>query len=426
MLKSFFALLVFMPLLIMFPASAQASIPSQKDTHTPPALSSSAEVYLVTAGPGTRIWERFGHNALWFYDRKNKIDIVYHWGVFSFQSDQFWPCFILNSMRFAMERTTPRDFLAGKSVTRQSVWIQNLALSTNQMQSLFSLCYQNDSEQSRYYDYDYFHDNCSTRIRDLLDQVLDGAIKQSAATNYTGHTRHWHCRRFIQYFPAAYLGIQCILGTPADKPVSAWDEMFLPLSLQEHLRSVINPNSDLEYMPLVWSEMLIAEGTVPVPPDPYSYFPPFIMLSLGSSFLIIAMAFHQNKAWCRWLLAASVCAWSLTAGLMGSLLLFAVLCTSHVYWYWNENLFQLSPLSLTLIFPAVCLIRYRSDPSWTFYLAGSIAGLSLLGFFLKLLPSFCQDNIEIIAITLPIHCTLAFVFYHRSTSVFRIQGSGTE
>ena len=413
MAKTFFLLLVLILFSIMPPCPAHASIQSTNDAPPVPVLSDWAEVFLITAGPGKRIWERFGHNAIWFRDSQHQIDIVYHWGVFSFQSDKFWPRFLFNSMRFAIQSLPPQDFLVDKNIACQSLWIQNLSLTTNQMQSLFSLCYLNDTDGFRYYDYDYYNNNCSTRIRDVLDQVLDGAIKQTCSTNITAHTRRWHCRRFLQFFPAVYLGVQCVLGSPADQPISAWDEMFLPLSLQEHLRFVFNPGSGLDDMPLVWSEMPLAVSSVPVPPSPQSYFPYFLMLSFGICFLLVALALHQSNTYCRVAIALLSGVWSLAAGLTGSLLLFAILFTSHSFWFWNQNVFQLNPLSLFLVIPSLLIAFNRKTSVFVLYLAYSVAGLSLFGLLLKLIPFFYQENAEIIAITLPLHCTLTFIFYRQ-------------
>jgi len=107
--------------------------------------------------------------------------------------------------------------------------------------------------------------------------------------------------------------------------------------------------------------------------------------------------------------------WSVTAGLVGTVMALSWAVTDHVFMYRNENLLQLSPLSLLLavLLPGLFLSGRRSKLVWR--LSAAIAALSILGFALQVLPAFDQANGQIIALALPAHLGVAWAAYVLAT-----------
>ncbi|MBP6571391.1 MAG: DUF4105 domain-containing protein, partial [Gemmatimonadales bacterium] len=146
--------------------------------------SHAPEVYLVTMGPGETVYERYGHNAIWVRDTVDGTDIVYNYGTFDFGHSTAEVARFVG--RFAMGR--PQYWLGTMTMARaveiytyfkRDVELQQLALPAAKRIELAQLLATNALPENRVYTYDYFLDNCSTRVRDMLNRVLDGALQEA-------------------------------------------------------------------------------------------------------------------------------------------------------------------------------------------------------------------------------------------------------
>jgi multisubunit Na+/H+ antiporter MnhC subunit len=205
-----------------------------------------------------------------------------------------------------------------------------------------------------------------------------------------------------------YTGLLLALGQPVDRPISAWEEMFLPLAMREHLRNITVTGSDGGQTPLVRSERTLFESSATSPPDRPPFWLPIYLgigLVLGSAlFLLGGRAPRSRRA--RGALLALSGAWALVVGIVGLLLAGLWGLTDHTAAHNNENLLQANLLALGLLWLVPNAARGFSVGR-AMVLAGIVAGLSLLGLVLKLLPAFYQVNGEIIALALPIHLGVA-------------------
>jgi hypothetical protein len=175
--------------------AAKAGAERLRDSLTRTAEGAAPTVYLVTFGPGEAVWERFGHNALWIHDPDRGTDVAYHYGVFDFREADFIPRLLRGRMRYAMGRTDAVRLLDGYAAAGRSIWIQELDLTPAQVSELRGFLEWNARPENRHYRYDYFRDNCSTRIRDALDRVLGGEIHRQLAGVETGTTYRFHSLR---------------------------------------------------------------------------------------------------------------------------------------------------------------------------------------------------------------------------------------
>jgi len=370
-----------------------------------PTLSPNAEVLLVTIGPGALVWERFGHNGLWIRDLENGIDQVYHWGLFDFNSENFWPKFLQGYMDYSIGSIDSPQFFQFNMQSNRDIWLQEINLNPDQKTALFRFLQENDSPGNRIYRYDYYLDNCSTRARDALDHVLGGVIEKSSADKGSGKSFRSNTRRLLQKIPMAYLGIQLGLGHPADDEISVWKDMFTPMALRRHLNTLQLPDG----APLVVSDKFIFHSSKINEPEAVKSYLSFylpISATLGVFFALLGYLCIAKHKIARLLLALFGTLWSLLSGLIGTILVVIWFFTKHRFGHWNENLLQFNPLSLVL---AACflvfLIRGRL-PKIGFQLLYGVAGLSFFGLVMQIIPIFDQVNSEIIAIALPAHLGL--------------------
>jgi hypothetical protein len=200
------------------------------------------------------------------------------------------------------------------------------------------------------------------------------------------------------------------LGQPVDREITAWEEMFLPLALREHLRGITVPDGNGGEMPVVRSERTLFESTDTPPPDrPPFWLPIYFSLGVAIAAGIIALgtAARSNRK-ARTALIALTGIWAVLVGILGLVLLGLWTLTDHTAAHHNENLLQVDFLALALLWlvPAAAhrsLMRRRA-----LVFAAVVAGVSLIGLLLKLLPGFYQVNGEVIALALPVHLGVAF------------------
>ena len=390
-------------------AIAQVPVPT---TVVPAAPASTLEVTLITFGSGGEVFERFGHNALWFHDPQTMQDIAYHWGLFSFSEPGFLMRFLTGDTKYWMGGVDARALIAAEQGRGRPITLQRLNLTSEQAAKLRDVVLFNEQPQNRFYRYDYFADNCSTRLRDALDSVLGGAIRRATETVITPLSYRRESVRLTDGDAPIQAGIDIALGRPADEPLSRWKSFFIPMRLRDALREIRVAGPGGASVPLVAEEHM-----VPLPPEPKPVaelpISPRLAPSYGALGMLLAalviglrvMMLSRRSA--AWGLALFGSAWSLLSGVLGVILILAWAATKHVFWSWNENLLLFTPLSLLLIIliPASILSgRYERGARMT---AVFVAALGAIAFLLAVIPGG-QENRAIVALFLPVHLALAW------------------
>ena len=370
----------------------------------------SLQVFLLTTEQGDLVWERFGHNALWVRDRETGEGEAYNWGLFSFFQEGFWLRLARGTMLYSMGPDDPMAMIEEARYFDRRVWLQELALTPAQKLELLAFVQLNALPQNRDYRYDYYRDNCSTRVRDALDRVLAGGLKEISGSVVTPYSFRWHTRRLLGDRPPAYLGIQFVLGLEAERPITGWEEMFLPLRLMDWVREVEVPDGQGGTRPLVlWEEEVLPSGRPPVPVAPPFALPWFLLAGVlwGGGILLLARGGARGAGWVRRsLLAVLAGGWTLVAAFSGTVLLAAWIFTDHFFWSRNMNLLQVNPFFLPIPVAFLLFLWRGSFPRWGRDMAAALAVVALVGSCMQLLPGLRQHNGEILAVTLPINLSL--------------------
>jgi hypothetical protein len=371
-------------------------------------------VTLLTFETGGLVWERFGHNALWIHDAATGADFLYDYGRFSFGHTtadlaRFVYNFARGRMWYSMGETNDVAFVVDfYAKAGRKIWAQELDLPPLRRQELRDFLEWNIRPEHAGYAYDYYRDNCSTRIRDAIDRALGGALKAYGAAP-SSMTWREETRRLDEHSWLLYTGLMTGLGQPVDRVMSRWEQMFLPIRLREHLDSVTVPGPDGARHPAVRTERVLAEGgrwPVPVRPSDWTlrYLLAGILLGGSLAWLGRPGATLTPAGGRRWAFLALATLWELLAGLAGLILTWLWGFSAHVVAHDNENLllFNLFALALAVVLPSA--LRGRS---WALKparrLALLVAALAALGLLLKAFPAFRQSNLELIALALPAH-----------------------
>jgi hypothetical protein len=381
-------------------------------------------VYLITLGPGTDPWEKFGHDFIDVEDSSGQLlqyvdshgnmippQMSFNWGVFDFGKGfsgiaTFGGHFLQGKLVYSMRSTPTAPMVAEYVAEGRYILKQELQLTAKQKLELLFRLQENDTDANRYYLYDYFIKNCSTMTRDAIDKTVDGRVHDSLSKIPTVTTLRWQSLRCTADTPWLYVFLDYALGRPTDKPLSQWEESFIPLNLAGHLREVKVPGPIGQLVPFVKSEEVLSMGTFPIrqlPPANFIY--GFLGTGVGYGAVLAALAFFGSRSkFARWGFKFLAVIWSLVAGVLGLLLTLAWL-TDHEAAKWNENWFQVNLLSLLLV---VLIPGTRRWPNAARNVALVVLGLSAFDLLAKLTPWFYQVNGSIIAVALPIHAAVAW------------------
>jgi hypothetical protein len=372
----------------------------------------------MTMGPGDAVWEKFGHNAIWIHDSARNTDVAYNWGLFDFEASDFMSRFLKGDMRYWMGGFDQKATVQFYKEANRSVIAQELNLTPSQRTKLARFVEWNALPENRFYRYNYYLDNCSTRVRDVINRALGGTLKPQMESGVGGLTYRSETQRLTQSDLPVYTGTMLGLGQPVDHKLTGWQLAFIPGRLSEMLRDAEISDGTGKFVPLIKSEDTLFAASRP--PEPradelhtLSFF--FTGCLLFAIITGLAQLANARRGWWQpvFLVAASLS--SLIIGLAGSGLVALWLMTNHIHSFSNENVLQANPLSLVL--GVVILTQFRMRRQGTvnepfvrpriLRLAWAIVALSVLGLALKILPAFYQQNLQIIALLLPLHLGIA-------------------
>lgn len=378
------------------------------DTHASVANAPGAnlEVSLVTYGPGETYWERFGHDAIELRDTVSGEAVSFNYGLFDFNEANFFLNFARGRMRYlmdAMPSGLEESYYIqdGRSVTRQP-----LALRADQAAALRDFLLWNLRPENAAYPYDYYTDNCTTRVRDALDNALGGIIAARLKAHPANMTYRQQTVRLMSAQPWLMLVLDLGLGPYADQPLDAWQESFLPGVLQEQLRQVQVDDGHGSQQSLVRDEQLVSPNRLDVPPATA----PDLRMPLALAGLLFAGLIMSTRRWWPTGYALIGTLYLVTAGLVGLILLALWTLTAHRSAWANANLLLFNPLALVLL---PTLWRARRGLAASRLIDGVIA-LQLLAcmiaILLHLLPGTVQQNQPWLLFALPGWLALAWSF----------------
>jgi hypothetical protein len=350
------------------------------------------EVWLVTYGPGEIYWQRFGHNAIWIRDPGLGLDHVFNFGFFDFEQQDFFLRFLQGRMLYFSAARPAREEFAGYINEDRSIRAQRLDLSPQQELRLIEYLLEEVKPENRNYLYDYYANNCSTRVRDAINLALGGILEAEFQGISAPQTWRDHTRRLTHSDFWLYLGLEIGLGAPVDSSISRWDEMFIPSKLAEAVDSVEYTGSGLA-KPLVLEDVLLYESSLDSPPSsPHAWWPGYLLASLA----VVFMAWLLCRFVFPGLAPVLSRSWLTLAGLVGLVLVFLWVGTDHSVASPNLNLLVFSPLWIVLAF-------WKGHEKIALQI---IAGLSVLALLMTLLPPG-QYNLDVLAAFLPVNLAAA-------------------
>lgn len=337
-------------------------------------LSPQAKISLLTCDPGNELYATFGHSALWIRDPINRIDKIYNYGTFSFDTPNFYMKFMRGHLNYQLSVSTYQRFMREYRYTRRSVYEQVFLLDSLQKQKIFDFVEKNALPENKYYLYDFFFDNCATRIRDIFPETLGQSF--IFGTEYAKNKNSFRdlIDLYLRNKPWAHFGINLALGAPTDRVATSQQYMFLPDYLKEacataQIRGKYNKKNVIKKAHYLYKADNITARKSKI------YDPVFVVWGLLVFFMVITIIGLINKR--KYRIADFV--FFFIIGLTGLVLILLWFFTDHKVVVKNWNLLWAFPTHLIAAF----LLLKKNPPKWLnlYFILTSAVAIMLLIFW---------------------------------------------
>jgi len=256
-------------------------------------------IKLVTFGPGDQVFNYFGHNALIVEDKSQHVALLYNFGMFHFGVDML-PNYLKGKLTFWVGDAPVRRTFAHYRAANRSIRVQELNLLPERRKEIASKLANAVLPQNRDYLYDHFFNNCSTRLRDLIDEAIDGqfmrALGHPARMSY-----RQHIRRYAQRDPVTDFALVFWMNNFMERPIKQSDELFLPEELEHQVARMHYRNQAGQSQPLVATSYTVFEADRPAAPAwPNRGYPVGVLVGLGIGLFAFALALWASASGSAW------------------------------------------------------------------------------------------------------------------------------
>jgi len=319
-------------------------------------LSSNAEISVLTIGPGNSLNDAFGHNGFRIKDQAQSIDVVFDYGRFPFNEPGFYLNFARGKLSYSIGADAFNDVIRFYTRQKRTIKEQVLNLSLSEKQNLFNFLLNNYKPENKDYLYDFFFDNCATKIRDVADTTLNNAIVFNTPEDYKPQTFRTLIHNNLNKNSWGSLGIDIALGSIIDKVATPEEQMFLP----ENIHKFFGEANLKDGKPLVSKSHIINSKQEKAAKSNILLSPLAIFSLLALGILWITYSDYKNKKRTKWL---DITLFSIT-GIIGVFLLLLWFATDHsttahnynLLWAFALNVFMIG--QLRKVKPKVWCIKY--------------------------------------------------------------------
>lgn len=310
-------------------------------------LSPKARISVLTCTPGPDLYSLFGHTAIRVEDvnEDGRIDEVYNYGTFQFDDD-FYYNFIKGRLNYSLSKIDFGTFQLEYLYSGRGISEQVLLLDSADSQRLYDLLIENYRPENRDYRYDYFYDNCSSRVGEIIRNAGNGEVRFNYVSDRPYSFRE-AIDRYLVHMPWADFGIDLALGMPCDYLMDGTQDMFLPDSL---LNQLAHASYRLDNLASRSIEILPAEFF----PDHGSWWTPFRVMLLVLLLHVMVVRFFRSS-----FISVADRILLFVTGAAGCLLAFLWFFTDHSAAAWNFNILWANPLNLIIaLLPSRVLLAY--------------------------------------------------------------------
>jgi hypothetical protein len=311
--------------------------------------------YLITCGPGTETYSIYGHSAIRIVIPAQSFDAVYNWGVFDFAVKNFAWKFAKGRLDYMVIAQSPDSFLGEYVYEQRWVNSQRINLEPKEIRTLIELINENIKPENAKYRYDFFYDDCSTRIRDLIEKSVGSKLRYPPAETGKIPTFRDMVARYQSPYPWYKFGVDLIMGSTSDKKAGFRDRMFLPIDLKDELSETL-VNRSGRMIPLLQNPIVLVDFKSPSVKPNFFLAPPFIFTLVIALVLILAALTKSRKI----IRILDIIIYSVFS-VLSILMIFFNFFTDHQQMRMNLNIIWLNPFVIACL---VALILNKTGTIW--------------------------------------------------------------
>ncbi|MFD1614975.1 lipoprotein N-acyltransferase Lnb domain-containing protein [Gelatiniphilus marinus] len=331
-------------------------------------LSNDAEISVLTIAPGLSLNDAFGHNAFRIKDASNNLDKTFDYGRFDFEAPNFYLNFARGKLNYSLGTSNYYDFLSFYVRQNRTVKEQVLNLTQPEKQKLYNFLVNNYKPENREYLYEFFFDNCATKIKDVTNIALNNNIAFNQPKGFKQETFRTLIHDNLNKNSWGSLGIDVALGSVIDIKATPEQHMFLPEFVYQFFENATIKNSN---KPLVKESKTLYTQKNSVKPTAFFTSPLFVFGVIGLIILYITYKNQKTSTRSTWL---DIFLFSIT-GIVGVFVLLLWLATDHAGTHQNYNLLWAFALNL---FMAPQLLKKKPSNWFIKYLKFLVILLCLL------------------------------------------------
>ena len=327
------------------------------------------DIYLHTVDRGTFVYDNFGHTAIRVHNKNSGQDLVYNWGIFDFKDPvEFSLKFYRGILIYNLGVYPYSSALNHYQSEKRTVWEDKINFNREEKLTFLKRLDWNNLPENRPYNYHYFFDNCSTRVRDYFNEALQGKLQNTFEAIPAKRTFRDTVREGYNTNPEIYFSLDTLMNGNIDIEMNQWQEMFLPIKLREHL---LNTQTGKAFFS---DSKTLMEFSSPKPATLNGF--QILSISLLVLALGIFISFLKGKDKTERVLWAFTGILIFVLGIFALTMLLNWIFSGHIDLHHNVNMILLWPIDLLLLWPIILIIlkgkklepKERNQKFWKKYI----------------------------------------------------------
>ncbi|MBK79235.1 MAG: hypothetical protein CMC88_09360 [Flavobacteriaceae bacterium] len=353
---------------------------------------------IITIGPyQNELYSAFGHSGVRYQNIEQGLDVFYNYGIFDFNQPNFYTNYVKGKLTYMVGKNQYSFY--ERYYSNQKRYIKEQVLNLSSKEKIFLLDYleNNVKKENRFYPYNYIFNNCSTKIRDVLELTIGEKLKfNDPPANLSYRSL---IDRYLDNYKWADIGIDICLGTKIDDKASNYDAMFLPEHLFSSLENATVGDKKLVFETRINNldqDQIISRGII----SPKIVFSIFLIISLYFSFRQIK--YHNKFIYFDSLLF-------FLSGMIGILILFLWFFTDHIS---TNNLNILWAFPLNILVPFFIIKRIDSKFLNNYMILSSFMTFLIL-FIWIFYPEFFNNSLMIFVLAIFLRSLTNAIYYKK-------------
>lgn len=343
------------------------------------SLSENAKISILTCEKGDELYSLFGHTAIRIHDNSNALDVIYNYGTFDFNTENFYLKFIKGDLQYFVTANSFNEFYYQYTAENRSIYEQNLNLTALQKQQLFDALNKSLFTDEKYYTYKFINRNCTNMVVDKINQTLG----QNCIVKTTEENQSYREILFPYVENHFYenLGINVIFGKKVDED---GEKLFLPNQLMESLKVTKCNGKLLAEGPQTILKATVKKPNISIWNNFYSFSMIFILLVISGKYWVYATYFIIIGLFGIFLSVVGLYSFHEEVAYNYNVLLFNPLLLFLVFFFWRREYFwvkRMSQVCLTMLLFFVLILINK--PNLVMFMPMIICSGMLLFYFLK-------------------------------------------